>query len=151
MNKAHSWLQLFHYLDFSSKTPIDPPTWNHTSLNPPWMFLSFKEHSCADQRFLLWLNTTQGKISLKFFSMYWKGLFYSIRAFQVVVKNTPSNAGGARDAGLIPWSGRSPGKGNGNPLQYSCLGNPIDRGAWWATVHGAAKNWNQLSILYYHA
>ena len=43
------------------------------------------------------------------------------------------------DTGSIPGSGRSPGKGNGNPLQYSCLGNPMDRGAWWATVHGMAK------------
>ena len=45
----------------------------------------------------------------------------------------------AGDLGSIPWSGRSPGEGNGNPLQYSCLGNPMDRGAWWATVHGVAK------------
>ena len=48
----------------------------------------------------------------------------------------PANAG---DADLIPGSGRSSGEGNGNPLQYSCLGNPIDRGAWRATVHGVAK------------
>ena len=47
-----------------------------------------------------------------------------------MVKNPPANAG---DAGLIPGSGRYPGEGHGNPLQYSCLGNPIDRGAWWAT------------------
>ena len=53
-----------------------------------------------------------------------------------VVTNLPSNAG---DAGLIPASGRSTGKGNGNPLQYSYLGNPMDRGTWWATVHGIAK------------
>ena len=45
----------------------------------------------------------------------------------------------AEDMGSIPWSGRSPGEGNGNPLQYSCLGNPMDRGAWRATVHGVAK------------
>ena len=44
------------------------------------------------------------------------------------------------DPGLIPGSGRSPGEGNGNPLQYSCLENPMDRGAWWATVHGVAKS-----------
>ena len=50
-----------------------------------------------------------------------------------VVKNLPANAG---DAGLIPGSGRSPGEGNGKPLLYSCLGNPMDRRAWWATVHG---------------
>ena len=53
------------------------------------------------------------------------------------VKNPPANA---RDVGLISGSGRSPGVGNGNPLQYSCLGNPMDRGAWHAAVHGVAKN-----------
>ena len=53
-----------------------------------------------------------------------------------VVKNLPANAG---DVGSIPGSGRSPGEGNGNPLQYSCLENPMDRGAWQATVHGVAK------------
>ena len=50
-----------------------------------------------------------------------------------MVKNPPANAG---EAGSIPGSGRSPGEGNGNPLQYSCLENPMDRGAWQATVHG---------------
>ena len=49
------------------------------------------------------------------------------------------------DLGSIPGSGRSPGEGNGNPLQYSCLENSMDRGAWWATVHGVAKSWTQLS------
>ena len=53
-----------------------------------------------------------------------------------VVKNPPANAG---DAGSIPGSGRPPGGGNGNPLQYRCLGNPMDRGGWQATVHGVAK------------
>ena len=57
-----------------------------------------------------------------------------------MVKNMPANAGGIRDTGLIPGSGRSPGEGNGNPLQYSCLENPMDRGAWWATVHGVAES-----------
>ena len=55
-----------------------------------------------------------------------------------MVKNLPANAG---DAGLLPGSGRSAGGGNGNPLQYSCLGNPVDKGAWRATVHGIAKSW----------
>ena len=55
-----------------------------------------------------------------------------------VVKNLPAKAG---DAGLIPGLGTCPGVGNGNPLQYSCLGNLMDRGAWWATVHGDAKSW----------
>ena len=53
-----------------------------------------------------------------------------------VVKNLPANAG---DMSLIPGSGRSPGEGNGNPPQYSCLRNPMDRGAWGATVHEVAK------------
>ena len=64
-----------------------------------------------------------------------------------VVKNLPANAGDTGDAGLIPESGRSPGERNGNPLQYSCLENPIDRGAWQATVHGVAKSWTHLSNL----
>ena len=62
-----------------------------------------------------------------------------------VVKNPPANAGNARDVGSIPGSGRSPGIGKGNPLQYSCLENSIDRGAWWATVHGVLKSWTQLT------
>ena len=49
------------------------------------------------------------------------------------------------DPGLIPGSGRSPGEGNGNPLQYSCLENPMDRGVWWAPVHGVAKSWTWLN------
>ena len=58
-----------------------------------------------------------------------------------MVKNLPANAGEARDVGSVPGSGRSPGVGNDNPLQYSCLGNPMDRGAWQVTVHGVAKSW----------
>ena len=56
------------------------------------------------------------------------------------VKNLPANAGDIRDASLIPGLGRSPGEGNGNPLQYSCLENSMDRGAWQTTVHGVAKS-----------
>ena len=56
-----------------------------------------------------------------------------------VVKNPPANAGDARDAGSILVSGRSPGIRNGNLLQYSCLENPMDRGTWWATVHGVTQ------------
>ena len=56
-----------------------------------------------------------------------------------VLKNTPANAGGAENVDSILGSGRSPGIGNGNLLQYSCLENLMDKGAWWATVHGVAK------------
>ena len=58
----------------------------------------------------------------------------------LVVKNLPANAGDIRDMGLIPGSGRSPGEGNGNPLQYSCLENSVDRGAWGTIVHRVAKS-----------
>ena len=57
-------------------------------------------------------------------------------------KNPPANAG---EVGSIPGLGRSPGEGTGNPLQYSRLGNPMDRGAWWATVHRVAKSQTRLS------
>ena len=66
-----------------------------------------------------------------------------------MVKNPPSTAGDARDVGSVPGSGRSPGEGNGNPLQYSCLETSIDRGAWWATVHRVTKSQKQL-VTYTH-
>ena len=62
-----------------------------------------------------------------------------------MVKLLPANARDARDLGSIPGSGRSPGEGKGNPLQYSCLENSMDRGAWKATVHGVAKSQTQLN------
>ena len=62
-----------------------------------------------------------------------------------VGKEFTCNAGNVGDTGLTPESGRSPGGGSSNPLQYSCLGNPMDRGAWQATVLGVAKSWTRLS------
>ena len=62
-----------------------------------------------------------------------------------MVENLLAKAGDAGDLGSIPGSGRSPGVGNDNPLQHSYLGNPVDRGAWWPTVHGVSKNWTWLS------
>ena len=58
----------------------------------------------------------------------------------LVVKNPPANVGDARDSDSIPGSGQSPGVGSGKPLQYYCLENPMDRGAWQATVHGVKKS-----------
>ena len=63
----------------------------------------------------------------------------------LVVKNPSANAGDVRDTGSIPGLGRFPGEGNSNPPQYSCLENPMDEGAWWATVHGVAKSRTRLS------
>ena len=72
-----------------------------------------------------------------------------VRASQLalVVKNLPASAGDIKDAGLISGSGRSPQGGHGNPLQYSCLENPTDREAWWATVHRITKSWTRLKRL----
>ena len=68
----------------------------------------------------------------------------------LVVKNLPANTGDTREVGLIPGLGRSPGGGRGNLLQYSCLENPMDRGAWRATVPGVAKSRTQLKGLSLH-
>ena len=65
-----------------------------------------------------------------------------------VVKNLPASAGDVRVVGSIPGSGRSPGGGLGNPLQYSCLENHIDRGAWRASVHRVSKCWTRLKHIY---
>ena len=82
------------------------------------------------------------------------GTYISIITLNVNGLNAPTIPGGsdskasvynAGDPGLIPGLGRSPGEGNGNPLQSSCLQNPMDRGAWWATIHGVAKSWTRLS------
>ena len=73
----------------------------------------------------------------------WEYFFLSIRQWvkwMLVVKNLLASAGDIRDMGLIPGSGRSPGGGHGNPLQYSCLENPVGRGAWQAAVHGVTQS-----------
>ena len=68
----------------------------------------------------------------------------------LVVRNLPANAGDARDPGSTSVSGRSPGGGHGSPLQYFCLENPMDRGAWLAIVHRVSKSWTQLTRLSTH-
>ena len=80
--------------------------------------------------------------------IYWALLFPWL---VLVVKNLPANAGDERDEDLVPGSGRSPGGGHGNPLQSSGLGNPMDRGAWWAIVHRVAKSQTQLKWFSVHA
>ena len=67
-----------------------------------------------------------------------------------VVKNPLAKAGIAEEAGSIPGSGSSPGVGNGHPLQYSCLENYMDRGVWWATIHGLKKNWTRICTQHTH-
>ena len=91
------------------------------------------------------------KNNIGFGSVRWvlSRLALSVWASQeaLVVKNPPANAGDRRGASSIPESRRSPGGGNGNPLQYSCLENPVERGAWWAMVRGVAQSWTQLKQL----
>ena len=69
----------------------------------------------------------------------------------LVVNNLPASAGDVKDSGLIPGSGRFPGGGHDDPPQYSCLENPMDRGAWWAIVHEVTKSWTKLKQLSTHA
>ena len=82
-----------------------------------------------------------------------KAISDNLMTFQVVlaVKNPPASVGDIRDKCLIPGSGRSPEGGNGNSVQYSCLENPMDRGAWWALIHGVMRNQTQLKRLSMHA
>ena len=76
----------------------------------------------------------------------WRKMCLIIKQPNISLTSFPGGSDGKEsacdtgDVGLIPGWGRSPGEGNGNPLQYSCLENPVDRGAWWATVHGVAKS-----------
>ena len=85
----------------------------------------------------------------------WSLLYFKIAVWgsqvTLVVKNPSANAEDARDAGWIPGSGRSPGGGHGNPLQYSCLENPTDRGVWWATAYRVEKSQTWLNQLCTHA
>ena len=88
--------------------------------------------------------TTQAHIHLV--SSFWRWSFEASLVTQVKNgKDGKESACNAGDPGLIPGWGRSPGEGNGNPLQHSCLENPMDRGAWQATVHGVAKSQTQLT------
>ena len=96
----------------------------------------------------IWQNTRIGK-NRRAWGEQQRCIF---TASQVVlaVNNPPSNSRDIRDLGLMPGLGRSPRLGNGTPLQYSCQENPMDREAWWATVHGVTKSWTWLSIRAQH-
>ena len=91
------------------------------------------------------LNITHYVNSLEFNSAQ-----YGASQVELMVKNSAANAGNIRDAGSIPGLGRSLGEGNGNPLRYSCLDNPMDRGAWHTTVHRIAMSRTELKQLSTH-
>ena len=93
-------------------------------------------------------NVTSHNIQEYSKCLFWKAAsFLEASLVMLVVNNWPANAGDAREIVLIPGFWRPSGEGNGIPLQYSCLENPMDRGAWWATVCGVAKSWKWLKLL----
>ena len=101
-----------------------------------------------------WTVAYQASLSIGFSRQeYWSGFLFPSPGdipnpgieLSSVVKNFPANAGDSRHASSIPGVGRSPGGGHGNPLQYSGLENPMDRGGWRSTVHGVAQSWTGLN------
>ena len=146
-------LPMAHWVPFHISWSSCPPAfhlirlsrqWNSTCYCPRvplviWIYLISSMHWGSNWLILHYLNLTDSwvwTVSNKNFNSEWSFPGGS------EVKTSACSAG---DLGSIPGSGRSPGEGNGNPLQYSCLENPMDRGAWWATVHGVAKSRTQLS------
>ena len=91
------------------------------------------------------VQQSESAITIFIFTLFWISFPFRSPRVALMVKNLPANAGDTRDLGSIPGSGRLPGGGNGNTLQYPCLGNPMDTGVWCAVVHGVAKNEIQLS------
>ena len=120
--KIDSNLSLRVGSNFFQLNPLDSMPWTRrvdkdeqvTQSEPAW----YNGNSSEALRMLAILSSTESEGS----------------QVALVVKNLPANAGDIRDVGLIPWLGRSPGGGHGNPLQHSCLKNPMDRGSWWAKV-----------------
>ena len=119
-----------------SRCLIFLPVWNSLSLGNTKFERSHLPHNFDTGR-LYTLNSTS---NADFLYAIWEHIM-TLKDFlcDSVVKNLPYSAGDARDTGSITGLGRSPGEGNDNPLRYSCLGNPMDIGAWWATVHGIAS------------
>ena len=101
---------------------------------------SFSKALCPDRWGCSWVGKAErkGNVRVPLTTLWWASLVAQI------INNLPANA---EDLGSIPGSGRSPGEGNANPLLYSCLGNPMHREAWWATVHGVAKTQTRLKWL----
>ena len=88
------------------------------------------------------LSSREREVCFPVMSVFTVRVVLALRGFPggAVVKRPPASSGDARDVGLIPGWERCPGGGNGSPLQHSCLEHPVDRGAWWAPVHGAAES-----------
>ena len=136
-------------------------TFSYNELMSPLSYFSFlRQLAGSANKYQKYPATFLKKTLLQMRSFLWtdfrfhrkeniKLIFFSIIYLLIglVVKNPPTNAGDLRDTGSIPRLRRHPVEGHGNPLQYSCLENPMDRGAWWATVHGVAKSQTRLKRL----
>ena len=107
-----------------------------SALETPWVTLEVNAIPLS-------LCNDLGRPNLRMIS--WSSFFFTTSSAFSGGSDGKASAYNAGDLGSILGSGRSPGEENGNPLQYSCLGNPMDRGAWWATVHGVAKSRTRLS------
>ena len=114
------------------------PVYQHGAL------LTLLKFQC--QRLCLWWPYPTLSPFISFIFIFHHSTYWASQVTQVV-KNLPANAGDTRDAGSIPGLGISPGLWNGNPLQYSCLKSPRDRGACWAAVYGVTQSWTRLTWL----
>ena len=125
---------------------INTPTQHQTLLSPAptdilvfHFLIFFFSFSFFSYIFKVGYHSTKNRsLSTSWVAAPWTSLVAQM------VKNLPANAGDAGDMSSVPGLDRSPREGNGNSLQYSCLGNPMDRGAWWANIHKVAKTWTQL-------
>ena len=116
--------------------------WRKRSCTSPWAFLIARKKKSNSAYCCIW--GFNGGFSLSAWTFLSFCVFYFLA---LVVKNLPAIAGDTRDVGSISGLGRSPGEGNVNPVQYSHLGNPMERGAWCASVHRVAKSWTLLKWL----
>ena len=127
-----------------------PDLWLQITFSPPFLsflLLHFLHLSCLLNPHSFFFMLTVWPLVQILLNTSYLAFTLSFRGFPggPVVKNTSASIGDAGDAGSIPGSGRCSGGGHGNPLQYSCLGKPMDRGAWWAMVYVVAKSWTRLS------
>ena len=157
--ETHSYWLSVHYISVAdgSKVTLEwsLTSWVHSFVSSAScecvldLGLASSQQSVSQVMGVLPLNRLHYKATMIDCHFYDDFIFCTISSWGfpggTVVTNLSANTGDARDVSLIPGSGRSPGEGNGNPLQYSCLENSIGRGAWRATVHGVSKNQTQLS------
>ena len=126
-----------HRISFVNGYSMFPVVW----VSYPTVTGVFLSHVVLNilSRINMWISNTSVPLTWNYVLI---NELYKIKAGGSDGKESACNAG---DQGSVPGSGRSPGEGNGNPLQYSCLENSMDRGAWQATVHGVAKSWTRLN------